>query len=112
MKSNTKKRTNSTTKLPPLKIADIKRIGELRAERLALQRQVDALAIEENALKANALQHTIAAGGKLKKGSFDLSVKESTGSISWKTKFIEVAGADAAAEIAAETPKRKSLVIA
>lgn len=104
-------KTTTAAKLPRLTVANCARFLELKQERLELERQARALATEERQLAELMLIHTRAAGGMLKKGKLKLAIEQKPGSVSWKSEFIRVAGADAANKLIAAAPVGERLVV-
>lgn len=92
--------------------AEIKRYQEINAKRLDLSRQAAALEKQEKVLKARMKLYVEQNGGKAKSCTihgFVLALIKKAGFIAWKQEFINVAGEDAAAAIAA--PEYDSLTV-
>lgn len=95
-----------------VKNADLLRLEEINAEVKDLASKADALKREAKAIEAKAAEDLKSTDkDTAKRGEFLLSWIEKNGSVSWKSEFVKVAGADAAKKLSDDAPKSKALQI-
>lgn len=85
---------------------------QLQADKKELERKARALDVEAKAIEASA-KADLESSGKdhINRGGYRIAWVEGRASIAWKNEFVDKLGAEAAAEIAAKAPVKKSMLI-
>lgn len=81
---------------------DVENYVILNAQRLKLQREVDAIEREQEPLKEKLLEHVRTKGGSDRTTVFHgfiLAIKKMTGQVAWKKEYIAEHGHEAAAKL-------------
>ena len=97
---------------PKIAKAEIEKYVALNTERLALQRQADALKKQEDVIVDRLKAYASANGGKTQSCrlfGYVLAIVKKAGVIAWKQEFVKALGADAAAALTA--PDREALTV-
>lgn len=91
---------------------ELDRLAEINMELKALAAKADPLGREAKEIIAKAAADLRETGKPTaKRGGWLLRWFEKNGSVSWKTEYVNVAGADAATKLTNDAPKKRVLQI-
>ena len=98
--------------MPRVTKAELERRSSLLAESAELKRRADTLRAEVKAIEEKAEADLRASGrDSITRGGYRVTFGEKNGSVAWKGAFVAELGAEAAAKLQADAPKKSVLEI-